>query len=115
MEHRPNRRPPELSGGQRQRVSIVRATLCDPGVCPFDGPRSNLDAALRMDIRMETGKLHRDPGASMIHVTPDRVEAMTWADKIVVLKDGEVMQAGTPMELTSRPILSWWDFRGHRR
>ena len=94
MEHLLDRRPSELSGGQRQRVAIGRAIVRDPKVFLFDEPLSNLDAALRMDMRMEIGKLHQDLGASMIYVTHDQVEAMTLADKIVVLKDGMVMQAG---------------------
>ena len=103
MEHLMDRRPSELSGGQRQRVAIGRAIVRDPKVFLFDEPLSNLDAALRMDMRMEIGKLHQDLGASMIYVTHDQVEAMTLADKIVVLKDGLVMQAGTPMELYHEP------------
>ncbi|MGJ8582791.1 MAG: ABC transporter ATP-binding protein [Marinosulfonomonas sp.] len=103
MEHLLDRRPSELSGGQRQRVAIGRAIVRDPKVFLFDEPLSNLDAALRMDMRMEIGKLHQDLGASMIYVTHDQVEAMTLADKIVVLKDGMVMQAGAPMELYHEP------------
>lgn len=103
MEHLLDRRPSELSGGQRQRVAIGRAIVRDPKVFLFDEPLSNLDAALRMDMRMEIGKLHQDLGASMIYVTHDQVEAMTLADKIVVLKDGKVMQAGAPMELYHEP------------
>ncbi len=103
MEHLLDRRPSELSGGQRQRVAIGRAIVRDPKVFLFDEPLSNLDAALRMDMRMEIGKLHQDLGASMIYVTHDQVEAMTLADKIVVLKDGKVMQVGSPMELYHEP------------
>ena len=103
MEHLLDRRPSELSGGQRQRVAIGRAIVRDPKVFLFDEPLSNLDAALRMDMRMEIGKLHQDLGASMIYVTHDQVEAMTLADKIVVLKDGQVMQSGAPMELYHEP------------
>jgi multiple sugar transport system ATP-binding protein len=103
MEHLLDRRPSELSGGQRQRVAIGRAIVRDPKVFLFDEPLSNLDAALRMDMRMEIGKLHQDLGASMIYVTHDQVEAMTLADKIVVLKDGMVMQSGAPMELYHEP------------
>lgn len=103
MEHLLDRRPSELSGGQRQRVAIGRAIVRDPKVFLFDEPLSNLDAALRMDMRMEIGKLHQDLGASMIYVTHDQVEAMTLADKIVVLKDGLVMQAGAPMDLYHEP------------
>jgi multiple sugar transport system ATP-binding protein len=103
MEHLMDRRPSELSGGQRQRVAIGRAIVRDPKVFLFDEPLSNLDAALRMVMRMEIGKLHQDLGASMIYVTHDQVEAMTLADKVVVLKDGLVMQAGAPMELYHEP------------
>ncbi|MCP4382394.1 MAG: sn-glycerol-3-phosphate ABC transporter ATP-binding protein UgpC [Hyphomicrobiales bacterium] len=103
MEHLLDRRPSQLSGGQRQRVAIGRAIVRDPKVFLFDEPLSNLDAALRMDMRMEIGKLHQDLGASMIYVTHDQVEAMTLADKIVVLKAGEVMQTGSPMELYHNP------------
>lgn len=103
MEHLLDRRPSQLSGGQRQRVAIGRAITRKPKVFLFDEPLSNLDAALRMDMRMEIGKLHQQLGATMIYVTHDQVEAMTLADKIVVLKDGEVMQAGAPMDLYHYP------------
>ncbi len=103
MEHLLDRRPSQLSGGQRQRVAIGRAIVRDPSVFLFDEPLSNLDAALRMDMRMEIGKLHADLAASMIYVTHDQVEAMTLADKIVVLRAGEVMQVGSPMELYHNP------------
>ncbi len=103
MEELLDRRPSQLSGGQRQRVAIGRAIVRDPKVFLFDEPLSNLDAALRMDMRMEIGKLHQDLGATMIYVTHDQVEAMTLADKIVVLKGGEVMQVGSPMDLYHNP------------
>lgn len=103
MEHLMDRRPSELSGGQRQRVAIGRAIVREPKVFLFDEPLSNLDAALRMDMRMEIGKLHHSLDATMIYVTHDQVEAMTLADKIVVLKDGLVMQVGSPMELYHEP------------
>ena len=103
MEHLLDRRPSQLSGGQRQRVAIGRAIIRKPKVFLFDEPLSNLDAALRMDMRMEIGKLHQQLGATMIYVTHDQVEAMTLADKIVVLKDGAVMQAGAPMDLYHHP------------
>lgn len=103
MEHLLDRRPSQLSGGQRQRVAIGRAIVRQPQVFLFDEPLSNLDAALRMDMRMEIGKLHQQLGATMIYVTHDQVEAMTLADKIVVLKDGQVMQIGSPMELYHNP------------
>jgi multiple sugar transport system ATP-binding protein len=103
MEHLLDRRPTQLSGGQRQRVAIGRAIVREPSVFLFDEPLSNLDAALRMDMRMEIGKLHQDIGSTMIYVTHDQVEAMTLADKIVVLKDGHVMQVGAPMDLYHNP------------
>ncbi len=103
MEHLLDRRPSQLSGGQRQRVAIGRAIVRKPQVFLFDEPLSNLDAALRMDMRLEIGKLHQQLGATMIYVTHDQVEAMTLADKIVVLKDGLVQQIGSPMELYHNP------------
>jgi len=103
MEHLLDRRPNQLSGGQRQRVAIGRAITRKPSVFLFDEPLSNLDAALRMSMRMEIGKLHQQLDATMIYVTHDQVEAMTLADKIVVLKDGEVMQVGKPMEVYHNP------------
>ena len=103
MEHLLDRRPAALSGGQRQRVAIGRAIVRNPDVFLFDEPLSNLDAALRHDTRVEISKLHNQLGATTIYVTHDQVEAMTLADKIVVLKDGEVMQVGSPMELFNYP------------
>ena len=103
MEHLLDRRPAALSGGQRQRVAIGRAIVRNPDVFLFDEPLSNLDAALRHDTRVEIKKLHDQLGATTIYVTHDQVEAMTLADKIVVLKDGEVMQVGSPMELFNSP------------
>lgn len=103
MEHLLERRPAELSGGQRQRVAIGRAIVREPEVFLFDEPLSNLDAALRVEMRMEISKLHNELGATMIYVTHDQVEAMTLADKIVVLNDGIVQQVGVPMELYERP------------
>ena len=103
MEHLLDRRPAALSGGQRQRVAIGRAIVRNPDVFLFDEPLSNLDAALRHDTRVEIKKLHDQLGATTIYVTHDQVEAMTLADKIVVLKDGEVMQVGPPMELFNSP------------
>ncbi|MTI44778.1 carbohydrate ABC transporter ATP-binding protein (CUT1 family) [Roseibium hamelinense] len=98
-----NRRPAELSGGQRQRVAIGRAVVREPKLFLFDEPLSNLDAALRMNTRLEIAKLHRQLAASMIYVTHDQTEAMTLADKIVVLRDGRVEQVGSPMELYNNP------------
>lgn len=98
-----HRRPRALSGGQRQRVAIGRAIVRNPDVFLFDEPLSNLDAELRVHMRVEILKLHQRLGATMIYVTHDQVEAMTLADKIVVLNGGRVMQAGTPMELFDDP------------
>ncbi|MFT4162148.1 ABC transporter ATP-binding protein [Shinella sp.] len=103
MEHLLDRKPSQLSGGQRQRVAIGRSIVRKPKVFLFDEPLSNLDAALRVDMRMEIGKLHKDLGATMVYVTHDQVEAMTLADKIVVLRAGEVMQVGSPLELYHQP------------
>ena len=98
-----NRYPKELSGGQRQRVAIGRAIVREPLAFLFDEPLSNLDAALRSETRIEIAKLHKSLGATMVYVTHDQVEAMTLADKIVVLKSGEIMQVGTPRELFEKP------------
>ena len=98
-----DRLPKQLSGGQRQRVAIGRAIVRNPEVFLFDEPLSNLDAALRVNTRAEIAKLHRDLGATMIYVTHDQVEAMTLADKIVVLEGGYAQQIGTPMELYHTP------------
>jgi len=103
MEHLLDRKPSQLSGGQRQRVAIGRAIVRQPEVFLFDEPLSNLDAALRVDMRMELARLHQDLGATMIYVTHDQVEAMTLADKIVVLNGGVVQQVGSPIELYQRP------------
>jgi multiple sugar transport system ATP-binding protein len=98
-----DRKPAELSGGQRQRVAIGRAIVREPKLFLFDEPLSNLDAALRMNTRIEIADLHRTLSASMIYVTHDQIEAMTLADKIVVLRDGRVEQVGSPMELYNNP------------
>ncbi|KAB8042751.1 ABC transporter ATP-binding protein [Janthinobacterium aquaticum] len=97
------RTPKELSGGQRQRVAIGRAIVRDPKVFLFDEPLSNLDAALRVQTRIEIAKLHRELGATTIYVTHDQVEAMTLADRVVVLRDGQIEQHGSPLELYDRP------------
>ena len=97
------RRPAELSGGQRQRVAIGRAIVREPTLFLFDEPLSNLDAALRVNTRLEIARLHRELGASMVYVTHDQVEAMTLADKIVVMNQGRIEQIGSPMELYHRP------------
>jgi multiple sugar transport system ATP-binding protein len=98
-----DRRPAELSGGQRQRVAIGRAIVREPKLFLFDEPLSNLDAALRVNTRLEIARLHRELKATMIYVTHDQVEAMTLADKIVVLDGGVIQQVGSPMELYNRP------------
>ena len=98
-----DRYPSELSGGQRQRVAIGRAIVREPKLFLFDEPLSNLDAALRMNTRLEIANLHDTLAASMIYVTHDQTEAMTLADKIVVLRDGRVEQIGSPMELYNNP------------
>ncbi len=97
------RRPAELSGGQRQRVAIGRAIVREPKLFLFDEPLSNLDAALRVNTRLEIAKLHRELKATMIYVTHDQVEAMTLADKIVVLNAGKIEQVGAPMQLYNSP------------
>ena len=97
------RRPTQLSGGQRQRVAIGRAIVRNPKVFLFDEPLSNLDAELRVSMRSELRELHRRLGATMIYVTHDQVEAMTMADKIVVLRAGRIEQVGTPQTLYQRP------------
>ncbi|MDW6026641.1 ATP-binding cassette domain-containing protein [Mesorhizobium sp. BAC0120] len=97
------RRPAELSGGQRQRVAIGRAIVREPKLFLFDEPLSNLDAALRVNTRLEIAKLHRELKATMIYVTHDQVEAMTLADKIVVLNAGRIEQVGAPMQLYNSP------------
>ncbi len=98
-----SRRPAELSGGQRQRVAIGRAIVREPSLFLFDEPLSNLDAALRVGTRIEIAKLHRQLGATMVYVTHDQVEAMTLADKIVVLNAGIIEQVGRPLDLYNRP------------
>ncbi|MCW2305942.1 ABC transporter ATP-binding protein [Rhodobium gokarnense] len=98
-----DRKPKALSGGQRQRVAIGRAIVRDPTAFLFDEPLSNLDAALRVEMRIEIAKLHKKLEATTIYVTHDQVEAMTLADKIVVLRDGLIEQIGPPRELYDRP------------
>src|SRR2546423_12738346 len=93
------RRPRELSGGQRERVAIGRAIVREPAVFLFDEPLSNLDAALRVSTRVEIAKLHRMLKATIVYVTHDQVEAMTLADRIVVMNKGRLEQAGKPLEL----------------
>ena len=97
------KRPGTLSGGQRQRVAIGRAIVREPRIFLFDEPLSNLDAALRTEMRIELMRLHKDLGATMIYVTHDQVEAMTMADKIVVLNAGRIEQVGSPLDLYNHP------------
>ncbi|WP_342076941.1 sn-glycerol-3-phosphate ABC transporter ATP-binding protein UgpC [Yoonia sp. SS1-5] len=99
LQHRPG----ELSGGQRQRVAIGRAIVREPKIFLFDEPLSNLDAALRADMRVELSRLHGQLGNTMIYVTHDQIEAMTMADKIIVLRDGVIAQVGSPLELFHKP------------
>ncbi|RMP67367.1 hypothetical protein ALQ18_04560 [Pseudomonas marginalis pv. marginalis] len=97
------RKPKQLSGGQRQRVAIGRAIVRNPKIFLFDEPLSNLDAALRVQMRLELSRLHKELQATMIYVTHDQVEAMTLADKVVVLNSGRVEQVGSPLELYHQP------------
>jgi multiple sugar transport system ATP-binding protein len=98
-----DRKPGQLSGGQRQRVAIGRAIVRDPKAFLFDEPLSNLDAALRVGMRLEISEMHKRMGTTMIYVTHDQVEAMTMADKIVVLQAGVIEQVGSPLELYHKP------------
>ena len=97
------RKPGELSGGQRQRVAMGRAIVRDPAVFLFDEPLSNLDAELRARLRSEIKKLHRKLRATVVYVTHDQVEAMTLADRVVILNHGRIEQVGTPMEVYAAP------------
>lgn len=98
-----DRHPSQLSGGQRQRVAIGRAIVRDPKVFLFDEPLSNLDAELRVEMRHELSKLHKDFGHTMIYVTHDQVEAMTLADRIVIVNEGRIEQVGSPLEIYNCP------------
>jgi len=98
-----DRKPKALSGGQRQRVAIGRAIVRKPKIFLFDEPLSNLDAALRVNMRLELSRLHQELQATMLYVTHDQVEAMTLADKVVILNDGRIEQVGSPLELYERP------------
>ncbi|MDC8770100.1 ABC transporter ATP-binding protein [Roseateles albus] len=104
IEHLLDRKPKDLSGGQRQRVAIGRAIVRKPEVFLFDEPLSNLDAALRVRMRYEFAKLHEELKTTMVYVTHDQVEAMTLADRIVVLNAGRIEQVGTPLELYEHPV-----------
>ena len=104
LEKYADRKPSQLSGGQRQRVALGRALVRKPQLFLFDEPLSNLDAALRMSTRIEIANIHRNLGTSIIYVTHDQTEAMTLADKIVVMREGRIEQAGPPLELYNDPI-----------
>ena len=113
IEHLLTRRPSQLSGGQRQRVAMGRALVRQPRVFLFDEPLSNLDAKLRVDMRIEIKRLHQETGTTIVYVTHDQIEAMTLATKIAVLKDGELQQVGTPNEVYNTPTnLFVADFMG---
>ncbi|MDA3922502.1 MAG: ATP-binding cassette domain-containing protein [Salinisphaera sp.] len=103
LENLLDRKPKQLSGGQRQRVAIGRAIVREHEVFLFDEPLSNLDAELRVEMRVQLQELHRQLETTIIYVTHDQVEAMTMADKIVVLRDGEVQQVGSPLEIYEQP------------
>jgi multiple sugar transport system ATP-binding protein len=103
IEHLLDRKPSQLSGGQRQRVAMGRALARSPRVFLFDEPLSNLDAKLRVEMRTEIKKLHKRLRTTIVYVTHDQVEAMTLADRIAVMKDGQVQQFGTPYEIYNNP------------
>ena len=102
-----DRKPGQLSGGQRQRVAMGRAIVRHPDVFLFDEPLSNLDAKLRTQMRVEIKRLHQKVGTTVVYVTHDQVEAMTLADRIVIMRDGHVVQVGTPLEVFERPVNSF--------
>jgi multiple sugar transport system ATP-binding protein len=104
IEHLLERKPKALSGGERQRVAIGRAIVRKPQVFLFDEPLSNLDASLRVQMRLELSRLHRELGSTMIYVTHDQVEAMTMGQRIVVFNGGKIEQVGTPLELYNHPV-----------
>jgi len=113
ISHLLDRKPSQLSGGQRQRVAMGRALVRDPKLFLFDEPLSNLDAKLRVDMRIEIKRLHQATGTSIVYVTHDQIEAMTLATKIAVMRDGEVQQFGTPSEIYNNPAnLFVADFMG---
>ena len=104
ISHLLNRKPHQLSGGERQRVALGRAIVRDPAVFLFDEPLSNLDAKLRHAMRLELKQLHRELEATVVYVTHDQIEAMTLGDRVAVMKDGELLQIGTPAEVYQRPV-----------
>lgn len=113
IEHLLDRKPSQLSGGQRQRVAMGRALVRNPALFLFDEPLSNLDAKLRVEMRAEIKRLHRNTNATIVYVTHDQVEAMTLASRIIVLKDGRVQQIGSPEEIYDRPANTFVaDFMG---
>jgi multiple sugar transport system ATP-binding protein len=113
ISHVLKRKPSQLSGGQRQRVAMGRVLVRNPRLFLFDEPLSNLDAKLRVDMRVEIKRLHQETGRTIVYVTHDQIEAMTLATKIAVLKDGELQQVGTPNEIYNRPAnLFVADFMG---
>src|SRR6266581_163523 len=113
LTHVLKRKPSQLSGGQRQRVAMGRVLVRNPRLFLFDEPLSNLDAKLRVDMRVEIKRLHQETGRTVVYVTHDQIEAMTLATKIAVLKDGELQQVGTPHEIYNRPTnLFVADFMG---
>ena len=103
LDHLLDRKPKQLSGGQRQRVAIGRAIVRNPKVFTFDEPLSNLDAELRVEMRLHIARMHQEMGTTMVYVTHDQVEAMTLADKIVVMNFGKIEQVGKPLELYYNP------------
>ena len=116
IEEYRNRYPNELSGGQQQRVAIARAIASNPKLLLLDEPLSNLDARLRIDMRAELKRLHKDTGTTIIYVTHDQVEALTMSTKIALFKEGEISQIATPLELYTNPIdLQAADFIGNPR
>ncbi len=113
IDHLLDRRPSQLSGGQRQRVAMGRALVRDPALFLFDEPLSNLDAKLRVEMRAEIKRLHQQTGTSIVYVTHDQIEAMTLATKIVVLKDGQIQQVGSPDDIYLHPANTFVaDFMG---
>ena len=116
IEEYRDRYPNELSGGQQQRVAIARAIASSPKLLLLDEPLSNLDARLRIDMRAELKRLHRETGTTIIYVTHDQVEALTMSTKIALFKEGEISQIGTPLDLYTNPIdLQAADFIGNPR
>src|SRR5207244_5700852 len=103
MSHVLKRKPSQLSGGQRQRVAMGRVLVRNPRLFLFDEPLSNLDAKLRVDMRVEIKRLHQETGRTIVYVTHDQIEAMTLASKIAVLKNGGLQQGGTPKAIYNRP------------